>query len=236
MEQTEQWYKWIQRTSAYDIWITNGNTGTQQDFLNSLQGASGTNGTNGSNGINGVNGSNGQSAYDIWIANGNTGTQQDFEFSSRTQGPVGQEDLVLQKLSISGSTISLSNGGGSVSINDATVILQMKLNSHQQQIQEIYFNTMDSWVAASSGSSSSSAGTVMYIYDGQTCPTGWNTQQINAPIFGTSSVDACWTDTPCIVMYIYNNQTCPTGWTHQNISAPILTSGTIAVDACFKCY
>ena len=29
--------------SAYDIWLANGNSGTQQDFLNSLQGASGTN-------------------------------------------------------------------------------------------------------------------------------------------------------------------------------------------------
>ncbi len=29
--------------SAYEIWLSQGNTGTQQDFLNSLQGAAGTN-------------------------------------------------------------------------------------------------------------------------------------------------------------------------------------------------
>ena len=97
--------------SAYEIWIANGNIGTQQDFLNSLQGA---NGTNGSNGING------DSAYDIWIANGNTGTQQDFLDSLvGPQGPAGSGGGGSQTISLAGSTLTLSNGGGSVSINDA---------------------------------------------------------------------------------------------------------------------
>jgi hypothetical protein len=55
--------------SAYNLWLAQGNTGTQQDFLNSLQGATG------------------QSAYDLWLAQGNTGTQQDFLNS--LQGPAG---------------------------------------------------------------------------------------------------------------------------------------------------
>jgi hypothetical protein len=61
--------------SAYQIWINNGNTGTETDFLNSLQGAQG--GT-GNNGVDGQNGADGLSAYQIWLNNGNTGTEADF--------------------------------------------------------------------------------------------------------------------------------------------------------------
>ena len=225
--------------SAYDLWIANGNTGSQQDFLNSLQGLSGNNGSNGTNGINGSNGTNGQSAYDIWIANGNTGTQQDFlnslQGAQGATGPAGPSST--QTLSISGSTISLSNGGGAVSINDADSdpSNEIELPSSASTGDLLQYNG-SSWVAISSGSSSSSAGTVMYIYNNQTCPTGWTHQNIGVAIFGGAPVDACWTDTPCSVMYIYNNQTCPTGWTHQNIGVAIINGTNTSVDACFKCY
>jgi hypothetical protein len=70
--------------SAYDIWLAQGNTGTQQDFFNSLQGAPG---------IAGVNGLDGSSAYDLWVTQGNTGTVADFLNSlngtNGTQGPQG---------------------------------------------------------------------------------------------------------------------------------------------------
>ena len=36
--------------SAYDLWIANGNSGTQQDFLDSLQGAQGPQGAQGATG------------------------------------------------------------------------------------------------------------------------------------------------------------------------------------------
>jgi hypothetical protein len=88
--------------SAYQIWINAGNTGTQADFLASLQGAQGIAGTNGADGAtglqgpagangadgatgaqgpagtNGTNGADGLSAYQIWLNAGNTGTQADF--------------------------------------------------------------------------------------------------------------------------------------------------------------
>lgn len=48
--------------SAYEVWLSLGNVGTQQDFINSLKGA------------NAVS----KSAYDIWIDLGNVGTEQDF--------------------------------------------------------------------------------------------------------------------------------------------------------------
>ena len=80
-----------------------------------------------------------------------------------------------------------------------------------------------------------SVGAVMYIYNGQTCPAGWNTQQINVAIFGGAAVDACYTDSPCVVMYIYDGQTCPAGWTTWPIGVAVLNGTNIPVDACFKC-
>ena len=64
--------------SAYDIWLAQGNTGTEADFLASLQGEDGADGVDGTDGTNGTNGTNGDSAYDIWLSQGNTGTEADF--------------------------------------------------------------------------------------------------------------------------------------------------------------
>jgi uncharacterized protein (TIGR02145 family) len=88
--------------SAYEIWLVQGNIGTEQDFLNSLQGATGAQGPQGipgspgQNGINGTNGQNGLSAYEFWLAQGNTGTQQDFLNSlTGPQGTNGQSAYEL---------------------------------------------------------------------------------------------------------------------------------------------
>ena len=61
--------------SAYQIWLDNGNTGTEADFLNWLKGKDGKDGANGQDGKDGVDG---KSAYQIWLDNGNTGTEADF--------------------------------------------------------------------------------------------------------------------------------------------------------------
>ena len=90
------------------------------------------------------------------------------------------------------------------------------------------------WVAFTP-TASSSPGALMYIYNGQSCPTGWNTQQINVAIFGGAPVDACYTDSPCLVMYIYDGQTCPAGWTNWPIGVSILNGSNVPMDACFKC-
>ena len=49
--------------SAYQLWLSLGNSGSEQDFLNSLKGTDGTDGT---------------SAYQTWLALGNFGSEQDF--------------------------------------------------------------------------------------------------------------------------------------------------------------
>ena len=105
--------------SAYEIWLSLGNTGTEQDFLNGLTGPAGNDGTDGEDGLsayeiwlslgntgteadflngligpagnNGVDGADGVSAYEIWLSLGNTGTEQDF-LNSLT-GPAGNDGV-----------------------------------------------------------------------------------------------------------------------------------------------
>ena len=50
--------------SAYQIWLDNGNTGTETDFLNWLKGKDGTNGANGKDGTNGQDGKDGLNGKD----------------------------------------------------------------------------------------------------------------------------------------------------------------------------
>lgn len=45
--------------SAYEIWLDNGHTGSETDFLNWLKGSDGVDGVNGKDGVNGANGTNG---------------------------------------------------------------------------------------------------------------------------------------------------------------------------------
>ena len=73
--------------SAYEIWISQGNTGTEADFLNGLTGPQGVAGTNG---VDGLDGMDGLSAYEIWLSLGNTGIEADFLTGiTGPQGPAG---------------------------------------------------------------------------------------------------------------------------------------------------
>src|SRR5699024_2760517 len=49
--------------SAYEVWLAEGNAGSEQDFLDSIKG---------------VDGVDGAAAYEVWLAEGNTGSEQDF--------------------------------------------------------------------------------------------------------------------------------------------------------------
>ena len=76
--------------SAYEVWLSIGNSGTETDFLNSLkgekgdiglqgiQGEKGDKGNTGAKGSKGDTGADGKSAYDVWLAQGNSGTETDF--------------------------------------------------------------------------------------------------------------------------------------------------------------
>ena len=77
--------------SAYQLWINAGNTGTESQFLASLQGPTGTQGIQGATGATGATGSNGLSAYQLWINAGNTGTES--QFLASLQGPTGTQGI-----------------------------------------------------------------------------------------------------------------------------------------------
>lgn len=64
--------------SAYEVWLEQGNTGSEADFLASLQGAPGTPGNHGQPGNDGTPGQDGDSAYEIWLSIGNVGDEADF--------------------------------------------------------------------------------------------------------------------------------------------------------------
>lgn len=66
--------------SAYDVWLSEGNSGTVGDFISSLVGPAGTSGTPGTAGA---------SAYDIWLQDGNSGTMA--QFLASLVGPAGQD-------------------------------------------------------------------------------------------------------------------------------------------------
>lgn len=80
----------IDSISAYDLWLSLGNTGTQDDFLNSLVGT---------NGRTGFNGQDGQSAFQVWLANGNQGTVETFlaEITGK-DGETGADGLSAYEL------------------------------------------------------------------------------------------------------------------------------------------
>jgi hypothetical protein len=74
--------------SSYQIWLNQGNSGSEQDFLNSIKGEPGQDsvvpgpkGNDGYTPVKGVDyfdGEDGESAYEIWLSQGNIGTEEDF--------------------------------------------------------------------------------------------------------------------------------------------------------------
>jgi hypothetical protein len=150
------------------------------------------------------------------------------------RGPQGTA-APIQTLSQNGSNITLSNGGGTVSINDAdsNPTNELELPSTAGSAGQV-LTTNGSGSVFWNTPSSSAAGAVMYIFNDQQCPAGWTKQEINVQIWGVTPVDACWTTQPCMVMYIYNGQTCPSGWIFHDISAAVINESTIPVDACIK--
>ena len=82
--------------SAYQIWLDEGNVGTEQDFLASLKGADGTMTFEDlteeqKESLKGEQGQDGKSTYQLWLDLGNDGTEEDFlEFLIGENGPIGE--------------------------------------------------------------------------------------------------------------------------------------------------
>jgi len=74
-------YDGAEGKSAYEIAVDNGFSGTEVEWLDSLQGPQGQQGPQGEQGLagaDGQDGTDGKSAYQIWLGAGNTGTKDDF--------------------------------------------------------------------------------------------------------------------------------------------------------------
>lgn len=126
----------IDGQSAYELWIADGNSGTESDFLNSLVGTSGLDGADGTNGTNGVNGVNGQSAYEIWIADGNTGTESDFLNS--LQGDPSTDNQTVDRFDLNGDNLRLSlenDGVGNNTVNLSSFKDNLGNHTAEQNIQ-----------------------------------------------------------------------------------------------------
>jgi hypothetical protein len=218
---------------TYTFNYSDGSSFTTSNLIGSqgIQGPIGPQGPAGNNGQNGIGITNsyvqGDSLF-VVLSNGqilNTGY---------VRGPQGSA-APAQTLSQNGSNITLSNGGGTVSINDAD-----SNPTNEIELPSIPGTSGQVLTANGSGgvywnsASGSAAGAVMYIFNDQQCPAGWTKQEINVQIWGVTPVDACWTTQPCMVMYIYNGQSCPAGWIFHDISAAVINESTIPVDACIK--
>ena len=115
--------------SAYEIWLSEGNVGTVQQFLDSLKGEKGDDGLSAFEiwvdlgnseteqdfieSLKGADGEAGKSAYQIWLDEGNTGTEQDFldslKGSSGTDGDSGNQSLIKTTVEAAGD--NCTNGG-----------------------------------------------------------------------------------------------------------------------------
>lgn len=97
--------------SAYEVWLSVGNSGTEMDFLNSLkgekgdiglqgiQGEKGDKGNTGAKGSKGDTGADGKSAYDVWIEQGNSGTEADFLNSLKGEkGDTGSASVEIEEI------------------------------------------------------------------------------------------------------------------------------------------
>jgi hypothetical protein len=96
--------------SAYQVWLDEGNTGTEQDFLDSLKGA---------DGIPGDPGADGDSAYQVWLDAGNTGTEQ--EFLDSLKGADGSPGEGTEGKSAYDIWIELGNTGSEQDFIDSLV-------------------------------------------------------------------------------------------------------------------
>ena len=83
----------IDGIGAYQVWLSQGNTGSQDDFLKSLIGTKGA---------DGYVGKNGKSAYQLWLDAGNKGSQEDFLSSLEgVSGTKGADGLSAYELWLS---------------------------------------------------------------------------------------------------------------------------------------
>ncbi len=121
----------IDGKSAYQIWLDNGNTGTEADFLTWLKGKDGANGQDGKDGTNGLNGKDGANGKDGKDgANGQDGKD----------GANGKDGTGIQSATIN------NNGELIVTLDDGTIINAGQVVAPEKRLDEnnqITFKTFE---------------------------------------------------------------------------------------------
>lgn len=115
--------------SAYEVWLSDGNAGSVQDYLDSLKGEKGDDGLSAFQiwkdlgnseteedfitALKGEDGADGKSAYQIWLDAGNTGTEEEFLNSlkgdSGGDGESASQSLINTTVEVAGQ--NCANGG-----------------------------------------------------------------------------------------------------------------------------
>lgn len=80
--------------SAYQSWLDVGNTGTETDFLQAIQGPPGIDGEQGKDGKDGIAGEDGESAYEGAVRYGYVGTEEEF-YESLKKGKGGGAVFII---------------------------------------------------------------------------------------------------------------------------------------------
>ncbi|MDE6670894.1 MAG: collagen-like protein [Ruminococcus sp.] len=144
--------------SAYEIWLSIGNSGTEADFIMSLKGDKGDKGEQGLQGIKGEKGDTGgqgiqgetgearKSAYETWLSFGNSGTETDFIASLK--GARGEQGLqgIQGEIGLTGEKGSDGKNGKSAyetwlsignSGTEADFVTSLKGDKEEQGLQGI---------------------------------------------------------------------------------------------------
>lgn len=98
--------------SAYEIWIDLGNSGTENDFINSLKGETGN---------------NGKSAYEQWLDLGNMGTEADFIESLK--GNTGYSPQIEVFKNVATWAVRTDTAGNTAYYNNDSSITQFDLTN-----------------------------------------------------------------------------------------------------------
>ena len=98
--------------SAYDIWVDLGNSGTENDFINSLKGDTGN---------------NGKSAYEQWLDLGNMGTEADFIKSLK--GNTGYSPQIEVFKNVATWAVRTDTAGNTAYYNNDSSITQFDLTN-----------------------------------------------------------------------------------------------------------
>ena len=139
--------------SAYEVWLSDGNAGSVQDYLDSLKGEKGDDGLSAFQiwkdlgnseteedfikDLKGEDGADGESAYQIWLDAGNTGTEEEFLNSLKGEsggdGESASQSLINTTIEVAGQ--NCANGGikieTGIDINKDGILGADEVNSSQ---------------------------------------------------------------------------------------------------------